>query len=493
MLIAMCSAEAVPFAKTGGLADVAGALPAALKEQGLQCIVFMPFYKTIFGGRFDFNLVCSGLNVTMNEDEEEFYDLLKAEYRGITFYFIKNDKFFDRKYVYGTPRGDYKDNPKRFCFFSKAIIYALEELGLSPDIIHLNDYHCALVSVFLHQIRQEGRPEAGLFRQTSTVFTIHNLAYQGIFEPRMLDYCGLGPKYFTVEGLEFYRKINLIKGGIVFSDKITTVSPAYAKEILTPEYGEGLDGVLRARKGDLAGIVNGIDYQSWDPKSDKNLCENYNDADLKGKRSCKAELVKNCFSVKKNKPPLIGMISRLSEQKGMELVAEAMESIVGLGFHIIILGTGDEKYHRLFKLLHEKYKGSFKLEIGYSDRLARFIYAGCDIFLMPSKYEPCGLGQLISLRYGTIPVVRDTGGLSDTIKDIKDRDDIAEGGTGFKFAGYSSLQMLEALKRARSFYEDKRLWKKIIKNGMKQDFSWKSSAISYKKLYLGLKDGQKNK
>jgi len=487
MLIAMCSTEAVPFAKTGGMADVVGSLPSVLKKVGQECVVLMPFYTSIFGRDYDFKLIKKGLNVPINDAEEEFYDLLETRSGEVTFYFIKNDKFFNRNYIYGTPKGDYRDNPKRFSFFSKAILFALEELGTGPDIIHLNDYHCALAAAYLDQIRKEGRPEKDFFRRTSTVFTIHNLAYQGVFDRQVLDYCGLGQKYFHINGLEFYGRVNFMKGGILFSDKITTVSPTYAKEILTPEYGEGLEGVLRFRQNDLEGIVNGIDYSIWDPENDQSLCTNYNIRDLSGKMDCKDSLLKNYLGSGKKEAPLIGVVSRLSEQKGVDLIVDAVDRLMGMGFYMIILGTGDEKYHRLLKQQQKKHKGKLSVNITYSDKLARLIYSGCDMFLMPSKYEPCGLGQLISLRYGTVPVVRDTGGLSDTIKDIRDEKDIGAGATGFKFAGYSSPQMVEALERALSYYKNGRLWNRIIKNGMNCDFSWTSSAESYKKLYLSLK------
>ncbi|MGM0365565.1 MAG: glycogen synthase GlgA [Actinomycetota bacterium] len=487
MLIAMCSTEAVPFAKTGGMADVVGALPAALKKVGQDCVVLMPFYRTIIGKDYDFKLIKKGLNVPMNDTDEEFYDLLEAESGKVTFYFIKNDKFFDRNYIYGSPKGDYRDNPKRFSFFSKAILSALEELELKPDIIHLNDYHCALVPVYLDQIKKERRPEKDYFKNTSTVFTIHNLAYQGVFDPQVLEYCGLGTGYLDINGLEFYGKVNFMKGGILFSDKITTVSPTYAREIMTPEYGERLEGVLGSRKKDLEGIVNGIDYSIWDPESDQGLCTNYNIRNLSGKMDCKENLLKNYFGRGKKETPLIGVISRLSMQKGVDLIAEAVDRIMDLGFFMIILGTGDEKYQKLLKQQQRKHKGSLSVNITYSEKIARFIYSGCDMFLMPSKYEPCGLGQLISLKYGTVPVARDTGGLSDTISNIGGEKDIDSGATGFKFREYDSARMVEALKRALSYYRNGRLWNRIIKNGMSCDFSWKSSAESYKKLYLSLK------
>ncbi len=485
MKVAMCSTEAVPFAKTGGLADVVGALPSALGKVGVECFVIMPYYNSIFGKDYRFKKVRDKLNVSMNESNEEFFDLLSLKHEGISFYFIKKDEFFDRNYLYGTPKGDYRDNGKRYSFFSKAILEVLEELDLGVDVIHLNDYHCGLVPIYLREISENDLPGKDFFKNTSTVFTIHNLAYQGIFQKEILEYNGLGYKYLKINGMEFYGKINFMKGAILFSDKITTVSPTYAKEILTPQYGHDLDGVLKSRQRDLSGIVNGIDYMAWDPSQDTKIVKNYNINSLTGKKECKDFLIDNYFNKRFRDKPLIGAVTRLSEQKGIDLIIDAIEEISGKDFLLIILGTGEDKYHKVLKKLHKKYEGSLCAHILYDDKLARRIYSGSDLFLMPSKYEPCGLGQLISLRYGTVPVVRDTGGLSDTIKDIKAEEDIEEGGTGFKFKEYKSASMVEALDRILPFYENGRLWNKIVKNGMDSDFSWKNSAELYKKLYEG--------
>ncbi len=483
MRVAMCTTEAVPFAKTGGLADVAGALPLALKKVGVECFVTMPFYNSIFKKEHKFEKIKSKLNVSMNENNEEFFDVLVSEIGGINFYFIKKDDFFDRNYLYGTPKGDYRDNGKRFSFFSKAILEVLEELDLSVDTIHLNDYHCGLIPVYLREIKKNNLPNKDFFRNTSTVFTIHNLAYQGIFSKEILDYNGLGDKYFNIRGLEFYGKINFMKGGILFSDKITTVSPSYSKEILTPEYGHDLDGVLRSRQKDLSGIVNGIDYVLWDPEKDSKIVKNYSLNNLTGKKECKDYLINKYFNKEYIDNPLIGVISRLSEQKGIDLIIESMKDILGKGYLLIILGTGEEKYHIMLKKLKKENIGRLSVHILYDDGLARRIYSGSDLFLMPSKYEPCGLGQLISLRYGTVPAVRDTGGLSDTINNIGSEDDIEAGGTGIKFKKYTPKDLLKSLDTALEFYNNGRLWNKIIKNGMDKDFSWKNSAREYKKLY----------
>jgi len=487
MKVAICVSEAVPFAKTGGLADVAGALPKALKDRKIDSIVIMPAYKSVMDKNFNLELVESGLSVKLNETSTLGFDLYRTRHEGIDFYFIRNDNFFGRENLYGTPQGDYPDNNIRFGFFSKAIFEVLLKIDFIPDIMHLHDYHFALASVFLRDIKQKDAKSP--FARTSAVFTIHNIAYQGIFGPDTLGLCGIDPAHFTMEGLEFYGNVNFMKAGIVYSAKITTVSPTYADEILTPEYGYRLEGVLASRRSDLSGIINGIDYSVWDPATDKALFANYSLQDTAPKQRCKSSLIESLFGktdisqVQNKGIPVIGMVSRLSEQKGIDLIAGALEEFMKYDVYLVILGTGDEKYHRIMQQLQDKYKERFSLTLGYSDKLSREIYAGSDIFLMPSYYEPCGLGQLISLKYGTIPVVRNTGGLADTIIDIRTQGDIKKGGQGFKFYDYNVPAFLEALERSVKFYRDGKSWEKIVQNGMKCDFSWDYSAGKYLSLY----------
>jgi starch synthase len=355
-------------------------------------------------------------------------------------------------------------------------------LDFIPDILHLHDYHFALAALLLKDIKDTGKNP--VFDKTKSVFTIHNIAYQGSYDRDILDICGIDGRYYSVDGLEFYGKVNFMKAGIVYSDRITTVSPTYAEEILTPEYGYGLDGILSSRMKDLSGIINGIDYALWNPETDSSIFQAYSSEDLSGKNACKRELLNTLFGKKISlKKPLLGMVSRLSEQKGLDLVADAMGPLMEEDVYLVILGTGDEQYHKILKDLQKKYSKKFSLTLAYSDKISREIYSGSDIFLMPSKYEPCGLGQLISLKYGTIPLVRNTGGLSDTIMDIRSDSDVTNGGTGFKFDLYDSGEFHGALKRALDFYGDSTLWKKIVINGMKCDFSWDYSAREYKKLY----------
>ncbi|MCL5771819.1 MAG: glycogen synthase GlgA [Actinobacteria bacterium] len=482
--VAICSTEGFPFAKTGGLADVVGALPLSFKKINIEPVVIMPGYNFIFEKYKDITKILDNLKIRINRNYFEYCDVFKINYSGVNFYFIKNDKFFNRDYLYGTPQGDYSDNNLRFGFLSKAVLALLENIKFSPDIIHLHDYHVALTSVLINE--KKLKKQDSFFKNTHVVFTIHNLAYQGIYDANTLDLLELDKSYFDMDKLEFYGKINFMKGGIVFSEKITTVSPTYSKEILTPEFGYGLDGILRVRQKDLSGIINGIDYEIWNPQNDKSIASNYNINKLDGKEICKKALLNNLFNNPDYNAPVLGMVSRLSEQKGIDILIEIFDVLMQKNIYLIILGTGDEKYMKQLNELYLKYRQKFSLNIAFSDKLAREIYSGADIFLMPSKYEPCGLGQLISLKYGTIPVVRNTGGLADTIAEIKLPDNINEGGQGFKFSEYSGKALLQAIKNTLNFYNDNNLWTKIIKNAMNCDFSWDYSAKQYKEIFLKL-------
>ncbi len=502
MKVAFCVSEAVPFAKTGGLADVAGALPQALKKAGAQTIILMPAYEFFFSQGHDLRRLAGPVTVQMNEYCNEEFDLYKAFINDTDFYFVKNPKFFDRENLYGTPQGDYYDNDIRFAFFSKAIFEALKKINFIPDIIHLHDYHFGLAALLLKDLKSKasgsykGKSESEIIINAKCVFTIHNIAYQGVYDKAILERAGISYDYYNMEGIEFYGRVNYMKSGIVYSDKITTVSPTYAKEILTPQYGYGLDGILNKRRQDLSGIINGIDYSIWNPETDRNIAANYSAQDTSGKQDCKLALIEKMFGDAQQpgifqkadilKIPVAGMVSRLSEQKGIDLIVQAIKSIMENDIYLVILGTGDEKYHSLLKDLSKKYCSRLSLVIGYSEKMAREIYAGSDIFLMPSNYEPCGLGQLISLKYGTIPVVRDTGGLADTIIDIKSRQDIKKKGQGFKFTDYCPQEFYRALERALEFYRNRDIWHEIMANAMQQDFSWDYSAAEYIRLYRSL-------
>ncbi|MCX7966731.1 MAG: glycogen synthase GlgA [Syntrophorhabdaceae bacterium] len=475
MKILIASPEANPFIKTGGLADVTGALPKALKRLGIEARVILPKHKGIDENKFplrykNYKIRCP---ISFNFVEGE---IVESEYDGVTAYLVEQDEYYNRDYLYSTPDGDYQDNAVRFIFFSKSILEAIKVTGFIPDVLHCNDWETALAPVFLRTTYREDPQLKGI----STVFTIHNLGYQGIFWHYDMHLLNLGWEYFTPEYLEFFGKINFMKGGIIFSDIINTVSKRYSEEIQTAEFGYGLDGVLKTRKDDLYGIINGIDYDEWNPETDIFLPANYSYNDLRNKKICKRALLKE-FNLGENEDvPLVATISRLADQKGFDLIASAFEEMMGLGIKYIVLGTGDRKYHEILAELSKKISKSFAVKISYDNKLAHLIEAGADMFLMPSRYEPCGLNQLYSLKYGTVPIVRSVGGLDDTIIDYTE---YPERGTGFKFREYTKEAMLDAIKRAIALYQNKDLWEALMKRCMKEDFSWERSAREYIELY----------
>ena len=479
--IAICSTEAVPFAKTGGLADVTGSLPQALKKIGNMPIVILPGYEHIFSNFQNIEKVYENARVKISDKKEDYFDIYKILNKGVDYYFVRNSFYFGRENLYGTPQGDYEDNNLRFGFFSKSILELLRIIRFKPDILHLHDYHVALCSFFLSV--EKSLNKNYYLNSTKTVFTIHNIAYQGIFGQETMEKIGIDRKYFNMDGLEFYGKINYMKGGIVYSDKITTVSPTYSREILTPEFGYGLDGVLETRKDCISGIINGIDYEYWNPENDMEITENYSTADMAGKTKCKKALLDKMFERPDYNRPVFGMVSRLSEQKGIDILIEAIKNILEEKLYIVLLGTGDDRYMKLLKDIQMANNDKISLNLAFSEKLARMIYAGSDIFLMPSKYEPCGLGQLISLKYGTVPVARKTGGLADTIIDIGSEKDIDRGGQGFMFNNYDWQSLYYCMKKALSFFKDKKTWNKIVNNAMKCDYSWDYSAEMYIDLF----------
>jgi starch synthase len=474
MKILFAASEAVPFAKTGGLADVAGSLPSAIASLGHDVRVVIPRYRQV--DREAFNLKKSAtLDVPLGTWKERC-DIFEGRSAGaITSYFVGKDIFYDRPHLYRTAKTDYADNAERFIFFSRAILELCRAVDFRPDILHCNDWQTGLSPLFREKFYAKS-PHVGA---TKTVFTVHNLGYQGLFPPKELRLTGLGKDVFTPEGLEFWGKLNFLKAGLVYSDIITTVSKTYSREILTPEYGHGLEGVLQKRAKDLYGIVNGIDYKEWDPARDHGLPKAFSASRLGGKSECKKALQRSA-RLAATDSPLIGMVTRLADQKGLDILTAALPKIMALGAQLIILGTGDEKYHRVLTKAAAGYRGKMRVLLQYDDTLAKSIYAGCDIFLMPSRYEPCGLGQMIALRYGAAPLVRKTGGLADTVVDYNPK---TERGTGFVFEEYSAQALLACLRRALMVYADKKHWKRLIKNGMTTDFSWERSAKDYVKIY----------
>ncbi|MBI4844737.1 MAG: glycogen synthase GlgA [Nitrospirae bacterium] len=478
MRILIASPEAVPFAKTGGLADVAGALADEYRKKGIHAAVILPFYSSIRkkaagSGIKPLNIK---IDVPLGSDTESGLLWKGKTPGGADAYFIENRKFYDRDELYGTSSGDYPDNASRFIFYSRGVLEALKALGMRPDVIHCNDWQSALIPVYLKRACKNDFPS------TSTLLTIHNLGYQGIFSSDNMPLTGLGWETFTIDGLEFYGNINFLKGGILYSDVITTVSMTYSEEILTKEHGFGLDGVLQTRRNDISGIVNGVDIGEWAPSRDPFIAARFNKKDLSGKAACKKSLQKE-LGLNDDDRPLIGLVARLSAQKGLDIVAESVEGITGSGAKLAVLGKGDNYFGNLFSQYSLKYRGLFSFRPGFDNTLAHKVYAGSDIFLMPSVYEPCGLGQLIAMRYGAVPVVKKTGGLADTVAEY----DIPTGkGTGFLFRGHSSAELVNALEKAYNLYYDKRLWNRLILNAMSGDFSWRRPAEKYVSLYKKL-------
>ena len=475
MKIAICSPEVLPFSKTGGLADVAGALPKALSKIGLEIAVVTPLYKTV--DRAKHKIVDTGKKVSAEMDGRPveagiFEGSLPG---GAKVYFIDMPQYYGRDHLYGTSAGDDPDNAERFIYLAKIIPEVLKAVGFKPDVVHSNDWQTGLVPLFLDTVYRDDP----FFGDTGTLYTVHNLGYQGVFWAIDMHWTGLGWEYFTPGGMEFYGKLNLMKAGLVYSDIINTVSKTYSREIQTPEYGYGLEGVLGKRAADLYGIVNGIDYDEFDPVKDSKIYKNYSAEDISGKAENKKAL-KAELGLATGNSPLFGIISRLADQKGFDILTESLDGLLKMGAQVAILGTGEEKYHQLLSGLSKKLPKQVSVTLGFDLTLAERIYAGSDVFMMPSRYEPCGLGQLISLRYGTIPMVRKTGGLADTVKNYSPK---TGKGNGFVFTDYSSAAFLKAAKAAVKAYGDKKVWKGLVTSAMQEDNSWESSAREYVKLY----------
>jgi starch synthase len=479
--ICFCASEAVPFAKTGGLADVAGALPAALASlpgAGCDVRIVLPAYRSIDRAKFGFRPIGrTAVPVGGAQTEVEFLEGRLPD-APVPVYLVAHEPSFGRAALYGEGGRDYEDNLERFTVFGRGVLALPGQIGWSPDVVHCQDWQTGLVPAWL---REEPRPPG--LHGAATLFTIHNLAYQGLFPADRLGVTRLDRRVFTPKGLEFYGKINLMKAGLVYADLLSTVSEQYAREIQTPEFGCGLEGVLRERAGSLVGILNGVDYRVWDPATDGHLTARYTADDLRGKAVCKRSLRRDRGLEAARGAPLAGMITRLADQKGLDLVAAVLERLVEAGAQFVLLGTGEPKYHEIFSAFQERFRGRVSVTLGFDDALAHRIEAGADIFLMPSRYEPSGLNQLYSLRYGTIPVVRRTGGLADTIVDATP-DAVANGtANGFVFEAYEPAALWDALDRAVRAYGDRRLWRRLQRTGMHQDFSWRRAAGRYLDAY----------
>ena len=480
MHIAFAASECAPFSKTGGLADVIGALPPALAYLGHNVTVYVPRYRST--KLENPRKVIASITVPF-DDRYRFCSVLDGGVRsGVQFYFIDYPPFFDREALYGTPLGDYHDNAERFVMFCQAVLEASKILG-TPDLFHCHDWQTALIPILIKTLYKEDPA----FAQTPCVFTIHNLGYQGLFPPEVLPLLMLPWDLFTMAKLEFYGKVNFLKGAIEAADFITTVSRKYAQEIQTAEYGFGLEGVLRARAATLTGILNGVDYTEWNPATDKMIAANYSADDLSGKAKCKHDLLNEFGLAHDTQLPVIGIVSRFAGQKGFDLIQYVADRMAQEELIVIALGTGDREYEDMFRRLHKQYPQKFAVKIEFNNRLAHKIEAGADMFLMPSKYEPAGLNQLYSLKYGTVPIVRATGGLDDTIEQY----DPATGkGTGFKFKEYSGEALLDSVKAAVLAYRDTQRWEKLMHNGMVQDYSWTAAAKEYVKVYERVKQGR---
>jgi len=477
MKVLIASPELYPFVKTGGLADVTGALPKILRKLGVEVRVILPKHKSIDELNFPMRYKNYKISCQISQAYVDA-EIVESEYDGVTAYLVEKDEYYYRDYLYSTPDGDYLDNAERFIFFSKSILEAIRVTGFVPDVLHCNDWETALVPFFLKTLYKNDP----FFKNIATLLTIHNLGYQGLFWHHDMHLLNVGWEYFTPDYIEFFGKINFLKAGIVFSDVLNTVSKQYSEEIQTQEFGHGLDGILRTRRTDLYGIVNGIDYEEWNPEQDRYLPAQYSADDMRNKSLCKKELQK-AFSLPVNQDiPLLATISRLADQKGFDLLSMSIEEMLAIngGLQYIVLGTGDRKYHDLFSGLAKKFSKSFAIKIAYDNGLAHLIEAGADMFLMPSRYEPCGLNQLYSLRYGTVPIVRGVGGLEDTITDFTNNP--AEG-TGFKFYDYSKASLLDAVRRALHVYRKKQDWARLTRQCMAADFSWERSAREYIDLY----------
>ena len=485
--ILFVSSEVVPFAKTGGLADVSAALPQVVRELGHDIRIIMPKFAAVSDRKFKIHDIkrltdmplALGDRTLLGSVKSSFLTNIKTK---VQVYFLSNEELYCRSDLYVDPKTKeaWPDNDDRFIFFCRGVIQTLILLGWKPDIIHINDWQSGLIAALL---KTEFADEP-LFKNTKIVFTVHNAAFQGIFPASSFEKTGLPEKAFKPEGVEYHKGINLLKAGLNYADQITTVSPTYAKEIRSSkEYGYGLEGVFKKKSRKTVGILNGMDTTVWNPEIDKLIPATYTVDTLEEKQENKKALCEHFKLPYDPALPVIGIVSRLADQKGFDLIKEKLVDLMKMDLQIVVLGAGEKKYEDLFTKAAKKYKKKMGVHIGFDEDLAHLIEAGSDMFLMPSKYEPCGLNQMYSLRYGTLPIVRSTGGLADTVEDLTEK---PKSGTGFVFNDYSSKQMLSAVKRAVAAFKDEKIWKAAMKRAMKKDFSWDASAKKYIDLYKKL-------
>ena len=496
MRVVFITTEAVPFAKTGGLADVCGALPTRLVGRGHRCSVIMPAFRQIYGAGQPVEQTDISFAVPIG-DKVMGGRLLRSQLPDseVDVFFIDQPHYYQRPALYGDESGDYPDNCERFAFFCRSALQAISRLDLQPDIVHCNDWQTGLVPAYV----RTGFEDHAWMNKAATIMTVHNLAYQGRFWHWDMLLTGLDWAYFNPAGMEFYGHLNLLKTGLIFADALTTVSPKYAEEIQTAEHGCGLEGVLASRRSDLHGIINGVDSRIWNPRIDTHLAANYDVETWEQGKAVNRTKLRGEFNLRDDvNMPVVGLVGRLAEQKGWDLIIGAMRQLLEQQKPIqwIVLGTGDPEYQEQLQRLAEFYPDQVGLKLGFSNELAHLIEAGSDIFLMPSRYEPCGLNQLYSLMYGTVPVVNPTGGLADTVTDTTAETLAAGTANGFHLKDYSVQALIDSLWRAALvFWDDKETWSRLVTSGMRNDFSWKRSAARYEHVYSEtvLKKSQRQK
>lgn len=477
MRVLMITPEATPFAQTGGLGEVLSALPAELAGLGVEVDVVMPMYRGIHPDRYDLQKMDVSIDVTLNAKEVTSRLWKFDDRRGVRYLFLECDDYYDRDALYGTADADYEDNAERFVFLTRAAIELAVSGGTHYDIFHSHDWQAALTPVYLRTL-YAGEP---LLQESASVMTIHNLGYQGIFWHLDMPLVGVGWEFFTPKHMEFHGKLNFLKSGIVFADKVNTVSVGYRNEILTPEFGFGLEGILQEKGTHLRGILNGVDYKIWNPEHDPLVSASYSPHDLSGKTLCKTDLQKIAKLPVRPEVPVIGMVSRLSSQKGIDILAGAFASLIQHDLQVVLLGTGEARYQNIFVDFRDRYPDKTGIFLSYDYELAHKIFAGADMSLVPSRYEPCGLNQLYSLKYGTVPIVRATGGLTETVQEFSFEDD---SGTGFKFTEEEPAALETTVLKAVNYYlNEPSGWKRLMIRGMNKDFSWSRSAREYLELY----------
>jgi starch synthase len=471
--VLFAASECVPFSKTGGLADIVGALPRAIAELGHQVTVYLPLYRQTQLQQP--RTAIASITIPF-DDRYRFCSVLDGgQQHGVQFYFIDYPPFYDRAALYGTPLGDYPDNAERYALYCRAVLEAAKILG-TPDIFHCHDWQTALIPILLGTLYYED-PALQLI---PTVFTIHNIGYQGVFSADILPLLMLPWDLFAISKLEFFGKVNFLKGALIYSDFITTVSRKYAQEIQTIEYGFGLEGVLRSRNPNVAGILNGVDYDEWSPAADRFIAARFSPQSMQGKQECRRDLLLRFALDPESTAPVIGIVSRFAAQKGFDLIAQIMDRLAREEMIMVVLGSGDKLYEEMFQRLQKQFPNKIAAKVAFDNGLAHKVEAGADMFLMPSRYEPCGLNQIYSLKYGTVPIVRATGGLDDTIEPWDAR---TGKGTGFKFHDYTGEALLATIKQALLAYQDPSSWQTLMRNGMGRDFSWGASAREYGKVY----------